>query len=52
MKIPIKCPECGKLFTIDVPAIEKYKRRVAELEKQLRENSEVNKLKRIFGMED
>ena len=59
MLIKIKCPDCGKQFTIDVPAIDKYKSDCAKLQaeiiqlrKQLKERNGLDYLKNMFGMED
>ena len=59
MLIKIKCPDCGKQFTIDVPSIDKYKSDCAKLQaeiiqlrKQLKERNGLDYLKNMFGMED
>jgi len=67
MVIEVMCPNCGKRFKIDVPSIDKYKARVAYLEKQLAAATKskappygtsdnpmagVDYLKNIFGMFD
>jgi len=51
MIIPIACPKCKAKFRIDVPAIEKYKAKIAKIEAKVRDLEAVDKLKNLFGME-
>jgi len=55
MIITITCPDCNKVFKIDVPAIEKYKLEVDRLRRELKklkgDTDSVDYLKNIFGMD-
>jgi hypothetical protein len=58
MHIKIKCPDCEKYFTIDVPLIDRLKsenailkRRVEQLEHRQQESGSLDYLKDLFGME-
>ena len=58
MNLKIKCPKCNNNFTIEVLAIDKY-RKLSEtlkaeneyLKNRLKEIEALNSLKNMFGME-
>ena len=44
------CPDCRKKHRIEIPEIDRLRRRVVELEMRLKGRSDLDALKNLFGM--